>query len=206
MLKFIYPIFNLSDFYVLSFTMSFSYKISDWLYKRVNCGYSRSLHIIEHLSSFHHLVLFYRILQMNMLNFVILLLLIGVLTAPSFFNSKTKHKTVNFSPYSLFSVFCYYITEIIDIYINWINHLICKIRYIWRNMKESLFKISTHICSSFLSSPPHRSGTFKSLIYLYIEEKAHYSNKNNVRSQRHLIYLSKSHKTKPTFHQPVLSM
>jgi len=140
------------------------------------------------------------------LNFVLLLLLIGVLSAPSFFNPTIKHKTINFSPDPWPPEFYYSFISINIVSINCIDHLISKIRYIWRDMEESFFKILTHICSFFLSSPPHQSGTFKSLKYLFTEEKARYSYKNNVRSQRHLIYLSKSHKTKPTFHQPVLSM
>jgi len=158
--------------------------------KDANLGNSRSLHIIKHLSSFHHLVLFYRILQMTMLNFVLLPLLIGFLTAPSFFKSKMKHKTVNFSPYSWLPEFYYIFVSTIIVSINWIDQLIYKIRYIWRDMKESLFQISTHICSSFLSSLPHRSGTFKSLKYLFTERKALYSNKNTTRSKNHLIFLS----------------
>jgi len=125
-----------------------------------------------------------------MLNFVPLLLLIGFLSASSFFNSKIKHKTVNFSPNPWLPELYYSFISTIIVSINWIGHLIYKIRYICRDMKESLIKISTLIGSFFLSSPPHRSGTFKSLIYLFIEEKALYSNKNNVRSKNPLIFLS----------------
>jgi len=135
---------------------------------------------------------------MDMLNFVLLLFLIGVLSAPSFFNLKIKHKTVNVSPDPWLPEFYYIFLSIIIVSMNWIGHLICKIRYIWRDMRESLFKFSAHICSFFLSSPPHRSGTFKSLKYLFTEGKAPYSYKNKDKCQNLLIFLPKSHKTKPT--------
>jgi len=118
----------------------FLIKFHDWLWKCVNCGYSRSLHIIKHLSSSQHLVLFYRKLKMTMLNFVLLLLLIGVLTAPSFFNSKMKHKTTNFSPYSWSPELYYSFILTIIVSINWIGHLIYKSRYIWGDMKESFIQ------------------------------------------------------------------
>jgi len=127
---------------------------------------------------------------MNMLNFVLLLLLIGVLTAHSFFNSKIKHQTANFSPDPWLPELYYSFISTIIVSINWIAHLIYKIRYIWRDMKVSLFKFSTHICSFFLPSPPHQIGTFKSLKYFFTEENASYSYKTNVRSKNHLIFLS----------------
>jgi len=125
-----------------------------------------------------------------MLNSVLLLLLIGVLSAPSFFNSKIKHKTANFSPDPWLPELYYIFISIIAMYLNWFGNLVYKIRYIWRDMKESLFKISTHICSFFLSSPPHQSGTFKSLKYFFTAENTPYSYKNNAGSQNHLIFLS----------------
>ena len=114
-----------------------------------------------------------------MLSFVPLLLFIGFLSAPSFFNSKIKHQTANFSPDLLSPELYYIFISTIFVSINWIGYLIYKSRYMWRDMKESLFKISI-----FLSSPPHRSGTFKSLKYLFTEEKASDSNKNNARSKK----------------------
>jgi len=100
-----------------------------------------------------------------------------------------KHQTANSSPDPWPPEFYYSFISIIIVSINWVAHLIYKIRYIWRDIKESLFKFSTHICSFFLS-PPHRSETFKSLKYLLTKEYFPYSNKNTNKCRNNFIFLS----------------